>query len=176
MRTFLRTFGHGGPTPPLLLQNDEARAMFVGFADRDYFEGEEFLATWPNVTAVPCGWADLSLATGPLVPNNNPTLVGVGCAPILQQINQVGTPTAMIPIRSGLSITEGEGLWLILATWSSPGFPPPQVYGAACPDPLRLTVAVQRAQGYRPMTTMGVPWVWNTQEPTIGLQAAVLQP
>lgn len=172
----LKTPKYDGANGTVSLGTNGARAMFLGYAYRDFVAGEAFAVRWRNAVAGSgVTWAEVALGTGPLVEGSNPSVTPVGFADISAGIVATNTNfTTSVPIAVGRSIAANAGLWLIFAK-NSTGSPTLAAGGAF--DVLGSGIqGTSSTVAWRPSLQLGTAESFTIDTATLPIMGHVVAP
>jgi hypothetical protein len=142
-----------------VVANNAPRAVFLGWAARDYNVGELFSGAYviQATTATGGSWSEVALGIGEWVAGSAPTITPIGFVSNLGKVTSTGAKQDSVPLVA--TVPKGTGLWGIYAaqaTVNGPG------YGAVPADPLSSGIQCGLATaGWRPSAQLGVPATWT---------------
>lgn len=170
----LKTPKYDGANSTVALGTNSARAMFLGYAYRDFIAGEIFKVRW-RIAIAGSGltWAELAIAKGDHVLGVNPAVRPVGFYSWGTEHSAAAPAnyTSSVPISSGQSIAAGDGLWVVFAK-NSTGSPTLAAGGAF--DVLQSGIhGTNTTVGWRPSLNIGTLSTFTTDTASLPIMANV---
>lgn len=123
-------------------------AVYLGRAPRAITTAQvRFRVTTAAATIT---WAEVALATGPIVVGGNPSLTVRGFADVSAVVNSLGQKTVSVSASAGQTINEGDDVWLLIGNQATTAL---AVRAQSIADDLQ--VGVQGSLATRPSLNVG---------------------
>lgn len=166
---------YDGAAANVLLAANAAKAIFMGYAYRDFAIGEVFTAGWRMaVTGANITWGEIAVGTGAWTAGSAPTITPISFTSVATPMGADSATNEVTTITLVTAIPKGRGLWVIFA--EANGTTAPQL-NAGPIDLDGVGVFVGNATGgWRPSAQLGVATAFTIDSSSAVIKAALSPP